>query len=141
MGDEHIAGAVHAGRRSVADGERSDSDKPAVGPDEGGSAVQGMGGNGEDGVLQQVFPIAGEGAPRGDVGRAQWPRTAEAYGEHRIALAQVQRGAQPERLGGQRFQGRATKPRPVSWSYPMTRAATVLPPGSKTSTAVASRIK
>ena len=62
-GDEHIAGASHAGRRGVADGERSDSDKPAVSHDEGGSALQGMGGNGEDDVLQQVIPIAGEGAP------------------------------------------------------------------------------
>ena len=49
--------------------QRADADQPAVGIDERGAAPLRMCGRGEQGLFQQVFPVAGEFAAAGDARR------------------------------------------------------------------------
>jgi len=93
-GHEHIALHLATLPARLHDQERADAHQVAARRDQGAAAPMGMGQGGEQRLVEQIFPIAGEFA-RGNEIDFEHPSTpAMAGGDHGIAPAQGRRVAQ-----------------------------------------------
>ena len=92
--DEHVARRTAA---RVADDERADADEPAVAADQRRAAPGRVRRRGEDRLVEEVFPAAGELALSDDAGGRHRVGAAEARDQHRIALLNLGRLAERNR--------------------------------------------
>lgn len=99
-GHDHVRRRRPSGSRLGFDEKRADAHELAVGTDEPGSAPMGMGGGGEIGLFEEIFPIAREFVPR-EQPRLDRGRGATARGEDH-GIAEPEGGTAAESEAGDR---------------------------------------
>ena len=96
-GHEHVAGQFLAGRERIHHEERAHADQLAVLVDERGAAVVEPRRRGEDRVLDEVFPVAGELAPGNDGRDRDGLLLAAGHDHQAIELRHRRRRSDPDR--------------------------------------------
>jgi hypothetical protein len=76
-------------RLGITDDQRADAREPAVRRQQGGAAPRRMRRRGEDRVIQQVFPVPGEGRARDDDRRLRRLDPAGAGDDDRRLLCEL----------------------------------------------------
>ena len=102
---EHVARRLDLGCGGVADQQRADADQPLVAVDQGGAGEVRVGWRGEQRIGQEIFPVAGELPPAGELGLPAAQLAVAAQDEQGLADVDRLGDTEPDRLDVHRERG------------------------------------